>query len=126
MSSSVVTSALRASSLGVFGKPLGGGCRAAGGNFLAVWGPTAHSEFCGVDLCPDRSTNHRGEEKKSRHRCYANGRIDDAFAFGTPAAMDVYAASGACLAFSFLAEHSCPELVPTLPRQCCYAVLPTT
>jgi hypothetical protein len=72
--------------------------QAAGGNFLAVWGPTSHSEFCGPDLCPDKSTKHylkggpEGEQKKSRHKCYQNGRIDDAFAFGTPAAMDVYAA----------------------------------
>jgi hypothetical protein len=82
---------------------------ARGGNFLALWGPTAHSEACGAVLCPDvRSKGHlqagahahgaaahgaatpttQGDSK----RCYSNGRLDDGFALGSPAAMDGYAA----------------------------------
>jgi hypothetical protein len=62
--------------------------RAAGGNFLAVWGPSSHSEFCNGNLCPDRFLASRINGSK----CYSAPRVDDAFAFGTPAAFDAYAA----------------------------------
>ena len=66
--------------------------RASGGNFLAVWGPSAHSRFCGGHLC--------GDTFKTPN-CYGNGRLDDAFAFGTPAAMD------ACVHDHSAFPHSC-------------------
>jgi hypothetical protein len=62
--------------------------QAAGGNFLAIWGPTSHSEFCHDRLCPDRMLGERVNGSK----CYSSPRVDDAFAFGTPAAFDAYAA----------------------------------
>lgn len=62
--------------------------RVAGGNFLAIWGPTSHSEFCNDRLCLDKM---RGE-RVNGSKCYSSPRVDDAFAFGTPAAFDAYAA----------------------------------
>jgi hypothetical protein len=53
--------------------------QAAGSNFLALWGPSSHSHYCNWDLCPDL-----GKTKNNGTGCYTNGRLDDAFAFGTP------------------------------------------
>jgi hypothetical protein len=60
--------------------------RASGGTFIAVWGPNFDS-FCSDRLCPDTFT----EVPKSLS-CYGHFRLDDQFAFGTPEAMDAYAA----------------------------------
>jgi len=90
---------------------------ASGGNFLALWGPTSHSETCGPRICPNakakspksKLSSQEGrtlldetgtakpplvplEAAGARRKCYSNGRLDDGFAFGTPQAMDGYAA----------------------------------
>lgn len=92
---------------------------ASGGNFLALWGPTSHSETCGPMICPNAKAkspkpklsplsqegrtllDETGTAKPppvpleaagARRKCYSNGRLDDGFAFGTPQAMDGYAA----------------------------------
>jgi len=92
---------------------------ASGGNFVALWGPTSHSETCGPMICPNtKTTPPKSKISSAREReigtppqdwssvsspsppeaagahrkCYINGRLDDGFAFGTPHAMDGYAA----------------------------------
>jgi len=96
---------------------------ASGGNFLALWGPTSHSETCGPRICPNAKAKSpksklsppsqegrtlldetgtatppplavpsSSEAAGARRKCYSNGRLDDGFAFGTPQAMDGYAA----------------------------------
>jgi hypothetical protein len=62
---------------------------AAGGNFLALWGPSAHSEFCADLLCGDTFVTKVGSGPGAA-KCFHSGRLDDAFAFGTPAAFDGY------------------------------------
>jgi len=60
--------------------------RASGGTFLAVWGPSSKT-FCSDRLCPDTFN-----EVPSDLSCFGQQRLDDQFAFGTPEAMDAYAA----------------------------------
>ena len=65
--------------------------RAANGNFIALWGPGNINSFCGPTMCPRGRPRHYPKPDASGP-CWSNGRYDDAFALGTPATFDVYAA----------------------------------
>ena len=56
----------------------------------ALWGPPSAKQFCGATMCAGgRPRSFATGEASSPRNCWSNGRFDDGFAFGTPAAFDV-------------------------------------